>query len=480
MASVYGVFRIPIDNAFVEYFRASTDISRSDTFIREKFGGSKIVSVVARADTPEILLSPESLKAMDDLNIYLENHVAETGKTLGFTHLIKRINQVYNVGASPFGLADNVYSDSPSDFSNDGFGFGDFGFGDFGFGDFGFGDTGFGNSEYNDYGYDDYASSDYAGLDLPMTVRDFMSLLTKAQGSGRDRNMTANDLVREIEKLFNYDGAAYYEIPYIPERYGKRSPEELQRIVSGYLFLLAGNISSYANDPLEPTAIKTTVQLRTVGEIDTQVAITEIREFIDANFPANIETVIGGTALVESSLNRLVVQSQISSVLVSILMVFIILTFSYRSLAAGLIGIAPLSVSILMNFAIMGFLSIKLNIGTSMVAAVSVGIGIDYTIHFIEAFKREYHASGGKGEFLKRAYATSGKAIFINAASVGAGFAVLLLSQFIMLAYLGLLIALTMFTSALASLTVIPVLLLLTNPKFIRKNQTISKEQVNE
>jgi predicted RND superfamily exporter protein len=234
---------------------------------------------------------------------------------------------------------------------------------------------------------------------------------------------------------------------------------------------LAGNISTYANDPLEPTAIKTTVQLRTVGETDTQVAITEIRKFIDANFPANIRTVIGGTALVESSLNRLVVQSQISSVLGSILMVFIILTIFYRSLIAGFIGIAPLSVSILMNFAIMGFLGIKLNIGTSMVAAVSVGIGIDYTIHFIEAYKREYRAFGGKGDFLKRAYATSGKAIFINAASVGAGFAVLMFSQFIMLAYLGLLIALTMFTSALASLTVIPVLLLLIKPKFIKEEE---------
>jgi predicted RND superfamily exporter protein len=117
----------------------------------------------------------------------------------------------------------------------------------------------------------------------------------------------------------------------------------------------------------------------------------------------------------------------------------------------------------------MGFLGIKLNIGTSMVAAVSVGIGIDYTVHFIEAFKREYRAFGGKGEFLKRVYATSGKAIFINAASVGAGFAVLMFSQFIMLAYLGLLIAFTMFTSALASLTVIPILLLLIKPKFIRK-----------
>jgi predicted RND superfamily exporter protein len=148
-------------------------------------------------------------------------------------------------------------------------------------------------------------------------------------------------------------------------------------------------------------------------------------------------------------------------------MVFIIIAISNRSLAAGIIGIVPLGISILINFAVMGFLGIKLNIGTSMVASVSVGIGIDYTIHYIEAYKREYRATGGKGDFLRRTFTTSGKAIMINAVSVGLGFAVLLLSQFVMLEDLGLLIALTMATSAFVSLTVIPVLLLLFKPKFI-------------
>ncbi|GHV43888.1 hypothetical protein AGMMS49546_26820 [Spirochaetia bacterium] len=39
------------------------------------------------------------------------------------------------------------------------------------------------------------------------------------------------------------------------------------------------------------------------------------------------------------------------------------------------------------------FLGIKLNIGTSMVASVSIGIVIDYTIHYIEAYKREYRSA---------------------------------------------------------------------------------------
>jgi predicted RND superfamily exporter protein len=147
--------------------------------------------------------------------------------------------------------------------------------------------------------------------------------------------------------------------------------------------------------------------------------------------------------------------------------VFLIIALSNRSVAAGLIGIAPLSIAILINFAVMGFLGIKLNIGTAMVASISVGIGIDYTIHYMETYKREYRASGGKGNFLWKTFATSGKAIIINASSVGAGFAVLLLSQFNMMGDLGLLIALTMGTSALVSLTVIPVLLIMIKPRFI-------------
>jgi predicted RND superfamily exporter protein len=239
--------------------------------------------------------------------------------------------------------------------------------------------------------------------------------------------------------------------------------------------LLSGNIDAYANDPLEPTAIKTTVQLRTLGEADTGRAVGEMRRFIAANFPPELNLTIGGSAMVESSLNRQVVRSQLISVIISLVLVFLIIALSNRSIAAGLIGIVPLTVSILINFAVMGFLGIKLNIGTSMIASLAVGIGIDYTIHYMEAFKREFGIFKNAGDpaavrkFLSATFAISGKAIIINAVSVGAGFAVLLFSHFNMMGELGLLITLTMGTSALVSLTVIPALLLTFKPAFVYK-----------
>jgi predicted RND superfamily exporter protein len=446
--SIYGVSKVIIDNVFIEYFKPTTDVRRADVFIREKFSGSKVVNIAIEAEDSATLLLPEVLGAVDGLKAYLEGRVPNVGKVIGFTDMVKRTNQVFNADESPEGLRPV----SSSNTADTGFGFGDessFGFGD---------DTVTVDSGYKEYvGETQARNATIPAIDI--------TLLDKAAGA---RNMSADDLVWEAKKLVNYDGAAYYEIPTDPARYGKTDSAELSGIVSNYLVFISGSIDDYANDPLEPTIIKMNVQLRTTGDADTKAAIARMQSYIDANFPDTVKVKIGGSALVESALSGLVVQSQIISVAVSILMVFIIIAISNKSLIAGLVGSIPLLISILINFAVMGFLGIKLNLGTSLVASVSVGIGIDYTIHFIDAYKREYRASNGEGNFLGRAFEGSGKAIVINAVSVGAGFAVLALSQFVILADLGLLICLTMFTSALISLTVIPALLSVLNPRFVK------------
>jgi predicted RND superfamily exporter protein len=449
VVSLFGLSKLIIDNVYVEYFKTGSDVRRSDYFVREKFGGSKVVNVVVEAGDSGALLMPEVLSAVDGLQTYLQDRVPGVGKVMGFTDLIKRTNQVFNVDEGPDGIRGvtraNLYEDS-----DDEFGFGDFGF-----------DPPAAAGPVFEAAAPQGEAGPPSGSGRPQTAAVDMALLEKAADAP---NMSATDLVWAAKKLVNHEGASYYEIPADPARYGKRESAELSTLVSNYLVLLSGSSSSYTNDALEPTAIRTTVQLRTRGDAETKAVLAQMEDYIDANFPDTVRVRIGGPALVDSSLSALVVQSQIISLAISIFMVFAIIALSNRSVIAGFVGILPLFISILVNFAVMGWLGIKLNLGTSLVASVSVGIGIDYAIHFIDAYKREYR--GGAG-FLRRAFATSGKAIIINAISVGAGFAVLAFSQFVILASLGLLMALTMFTSALISLTVIPALLMLIKPRFI-------------
>ena len=101
-------------------------------------------------------------------------------------------------------------------------------------------------------------------------------------------------------------------------------------------------------------------------------------------------------------------------------------------------------------------------------------------VHYLAAYQREYLATKGQGNFMRRTFLTSGKAILFNAAAVGLGFAVLALSQFTILADLGLLMALTMLTSALVSLTILPVLLETFKPAFIRRPLSFDKAEITE
>jgi predicted RND superfamily exporter protein len=452
--SIYGITKLIIDNVMIEYFRHDTDIYRSDEFIRRQFGGSKVISVVVQSDSYETTLHPDTLSAMDRLSIYLQEKIPNVGKVMGFTDLVKRINQVFNADASPDGLPPS----SSTGAGGDSFGFGDFGFGNF--------DAPVPVTPAAVITNENYT----ADRNKIYTQNELFGIIDRA--GNQSRAMSADELVWELKRQVNYEGASYYEIPVDPKRYGKKTPQELQQIVSNYLLLLSGNISDYANDPLEPTAIKATVQLRTMGMIDSHAVFNEIKEYVTENFPENVEVTLGGTTMVESSLNDLVVQSQVISMMISVISIFIIISIANKSLIAGLMAMTPLSISILLNFAIMGLAGIKLNLGTSMVGAVSVCVGIDYTIHSLEAYKREYLASRKNGEnddinFLRRVFFSSGKAIIINATSVGAGFAVMLLSSFVMLADFGLLVAFTMFSSSLVSLTVLPAMLALIKPKFI-------------
>ena len=477
--SIFGIRTIIIDNVFIEYFKSSTDIARSDKFIREKFGGSKIVNIVVQADSTEALFMPEVLGTVNDLEAYLEERIPEVGKVMGFTDLVKRMNQVFNADESPDGLApvpgtSQAASNAPS--ASNGFGFDNFGFDDFGFDP-----VTPPPSNITPSNSSSSSGSSRAALQIKpkeqttITSDDLVQMMREAAFSGKDRHIDVNSLVREMEKLINFEGASYYEIPANPERYGKTTPQELSQLVANYLILLSGNISSYANDTLSPTAIRSTVQLRTLGNADTDTAIKKIHGFVDAHFPDSVKILIGGSALVESSLNHLVVQSQLTSVFISFMLIFLLIALLNKSFMAGIVGIAPLSICVIINYAIMGYAGIKLNIGTSMMASLCIGIGTDYTIHYMEAFKRELHAAAENGvyktgDFILKTFTTSGKAILINAISVGAGFAVLMLSQFVMLQDLGFLIALAMGTSAIISLTVLPVLLLMIKPKFIYKD----------
>ena len=462
----WGISKLVIDNVLMEYFEPDVQVVRSDTFIRENFGGSKLLNLIIKGTKQSDVIRPDVLQAIDSLAAYAEDNIPEVGKITSLADVIKRFNQVYNADAPATGLAVTTTATQTGTNSEDD------SFGDFDdFGIFEGVEPSSSLDKTESTTITDTSVNTAAGTqkERVYTFSEIIEKLAEAQTARRSRYVSATELVDALKKDVNYKGASYYEIPTDPKKYGKETQEELTALIQNYLLLMGGNVQDFIDDTHAPTTLKVNIQLRTLGQQDSEQALQAIMAYVKDNFPKDISVEPNGSMFIEQSLNTLVVQSQLISVAVSFGIVFLILAIYYRSIIAGIIGIIPLMISVALNFGFMGIVGIKLNIGTAMVASFAIGIGIDYTIHYLAAYHHEYTKRRNDPNFLIHTFYGSGKAILFNAVSVGAGFAVLMLSKFNMLSELGLLIALVMGTSSFASLTVLPTILSIVKPRFITK-----------
>jgi predicted RND superfamily exporter protein len=174
---------------------------------------------------------------------------------------------------------------------------------------------------------------------------------------------------------------------------------------------------------------------------------------------------VTGMPSVYVRLDSSLIDSQISSLLIAIVMVLIIVGLLLRSVAKGVYATIPIITTIIILFGFMGLTGIPLDIATVLVASIALGIGIDYSIHIITHFNHSFNISGDVEKALEETIMVSGKAIIINVVSVAAGFLVLLFSELVPLKNFGLLVALSMFGSGLGALTLLPVILILANRK---------------
>jgi predicted RND superfamily exporter protein len=151
----------------------------------------------------------------------------------------------------------------------------------------------------------------------------------------------------------------------------------------------------------------------------------------------------------------------IGFVFISIMLMFTIL---FRSFYLAILAIVPNILPATLVLGFMGLKSIPLDLMTITIAAISVGIAVDNTIHYIIRFKREFSQNKNYAESIKICHGSIGKAMYYTSSIIIIGFSILSLSNFIPTIYFGLLTGLAMLAALLASLTLLPALLIIFKP----------------
>jgi hydrophobe/amphiphile efflux-3 (HAE3) family protein len=194
-----------------------------------------------------------------------------------------------------------------------------------------------------------------------------------------------------------------------------------------------------------------------------------LKEFDKYNAENKFEGIsveLSGTDIVFVSLVDYLVRNQLISIALSLVVVFLIVAVSFRSIVYGVYSLIPIVFGLLLNFAVMSYFRISLDFITAMISSIAVGMGVDNSIQYLITFSRTAHDLS-LGDRLKLALVESGVPIFFSALTLIAGFTVLLFSSFKPILYFGLLINVTMIGCLVGHLFILPAFICLTKPKAI-------------
>ena len=173
---------------------------------------------------------------------------------------------------------------------------------------------------------------------------------------------------------------------------------------------------------------------------------------------------VTGIMVLYNNMLQSLFSSQILTLGVVVLALMGMFMLLFQSVKIAYIAILPNVLSVGTVLGLMGWAGIPLDLMTITIASISVGIAVDDTIHYIHRFKEEFPLDRDYLATMKRCHSSIGHAMYYTSVTIIIGFSILVLSNFIPSIYFGLLTGLAMVIALLASLTLLPRMILVLKP----------------
>ncbi len=255
--------------------------------------------------------------------------------------------------------------------------------------------------------------------------------------------------LKVMNKVLHADSVEYYCIP------------ESQDMNAQYLLLyeMSGDPDNlWKQVDYDYSKANLTFQLKGDDTKTIKAALDRIDSYKDDFKKLGVTVRYAGSGYKAMVFTQLILDGQIQSLGLSLLIIIVLLALTYGEISVGLIASVPILITTVVSFAVMGFLNVPLSTTTALLASIAMGVGIDYAVQFIERYRdyRQIHADKTQAAIATMNH--TGRAIMFNAIIVISGFLVMLFSVFPPNRELGSLISLNMFTSFIGTVTIMLVL----------------------
>nr|WP_303650253.1 MMPL family transporter [Halalkalicoccus sp. NIPERK01] len=217
----------------------------------------------------------------------------------------------------------------------------------------------------------------------------------------------------------------------------------------------------YRTETAEYESFRLVISIR--GSAGTDLATEETRAVAAVLDGDGLEATATGQLIVFGIVEEELLRTVIESMLVTLVAVFAFLMLAYRwahgSAVIGAVTLLPIVLSVAWILGTMYLLGIPFNVMTGTITSLTIGLGVAYNVHMTERFLLERERGYGLFEALDRSVRGTGGALLGSAATTVGGFGVLVFAILPPLQQFGLITGLTIVYAFLASVFVLPSLL---------------------
>jgi predicted RND superfamily exporter protein len=202
--------------------------------------------------------------------------------------------------------------------------------------------------------------------------------------------------------------------------------------------------------------------------ISQETAAADLRAiaaFLEAESGGELDVVATGDLVVNTEIERNLFQTVTESLVITLVAVFLFLLVAYRltgnAASLGVVTLLPVLFAVTWILGTMWLIGMPFNALTGTIAALTIGLGVDYSIHISDRYEQELRRQGDVWAAMQTTVTGTGGALLGTAATTVGGFGTLAFAILPALQQFGIITGLTIVYAFLASVLVLPSMLVL-------------------
>ena len=432
---LYGISQLRVENSFIGYFKKSTDIRAGMEVIDTNLGGTIPLDIVVKfksaggadpaSGSENSASGSANFKSGENSNPAGQNFAADSTRQNSIAQNLNDQNFSEQGSAAATQPSDAVNLEQNSTASDD-------------FGDF--------EAEYA------------ANENKPQYwfTSEKMRIIGKIDDFLKDKNVTGHEFIGNVSSL-----ASLLKL-------GKQINQGRDLDDLSLALIYSEMPANYRELVLSPfvniEANEAHFSIRTIDSdpnLRRAQFLADLKRDLDSLLAKdNVTVQISGIMVLYNNMLQSLMSSQIDTLGITVLVLFVLFVIIFRSFSYALIAIVVNLIPLCACFGIMGVAGIPLDIMSITIAAISIGIGVDDVIHYIYRYKREFARLGDEAAAIRASHASIGYAMYYTSFAIILGFSVMMMSNFWPTIYFGLLICLVMSLLLLGALIILPSLIM--------------------